>query len=467
MIEPGARRDAGSSANFPKEDQMPKGLKLGSGFDPDRIPEALAAGCPLVWPNPGRRPATASWGDLSLGDGDIEGAALRWRRYAGLLAHAFPETRAASGKIDSPLASLPEPLRRSLAGDSGCRVLVKADHMLPVTGCIKARGGIYEVLLLAERLAAEAGLIAGDSDLMVLDGDAARSLFGRHTVIVGSTGNLGFSIGVIARTLGFRCEVHMSADAKEWKKTRLRALGARVVEHAADYSAAVAAARSIAAADRQAYFVDDEESVPLFLGYAVAARDLAAQLAAAGIAVDADHPLFVHLPCGVGGAPGGITFGLKHIYGDDAVCILVEPVESPCMTLQLAAGLDRSVSVYDIGLGNRTEADGLAVARASMFVARMVAGLVDACVTVDDASLFEWTYRTWGQGGFRLEPSAAAGFPSVSALIAYSADPTAAGTALARAGEDSATHVVWTTGGQLLPDDEFEKALSRGKEALA
>jgi D-serine dehydratase len=232
-----------------------------------------------------------------------------------------------------------------------------------------------------------------------------------------------------------------------------------VVEHASDYSSAVAAARESAKLLRESYFVDDEDSIRLFLGYAVGALDLQRQLAAVGVSVAVEHPLVVYLPCGVGGAPGGICFTLKALFGEAVTCVLVEPVAAPCMLVQLASGLDRSVSVYDVGLDNRTEADGLAVSAASLFVARTVRTLVDAIVTVDDDSLFLWSHRMWTAAGLRLEPSGAAGFPAMPAFVNAARErihPSA-----------SATHIVWATGGSLLPGVEFARVLERGQRIAA
>ena len=59
------------------------------------------------------------------------------------------------------------------------------------------------------------------------------------------------------------------------------------------------------------YFVDDENSVNLFLGYAVAGERLKRQLEEQGIQVDRRHPLFVYLPCGMAGRRA-VAYGLKE-----------------------------------------------------------------------------------------------------------------------------------------------------------
>lgn len=418
-----------------------------AGTPPLDLPDAVREARPTLWRNPRLGRAAEILSGLDFGLAEVEAAEARWRRFDPLLVRLFPEL--ATGRIDSALLPLSADLATLVSGRPGAAAWVKADHDLPITGCIKARGGVYEVLVEAERLGLAAGWLSRERSYARLADPDVRAAFGAHTIAVGSTGNLGYSVGVIARALGFQVEVHMSHDAKAWKKRRLRDLGARVVEHAGDYGSAVASARRAFAGRADAHFVDDESSVDLFLGYAAAAFDLRRQLEASGVTVDEAHPLCVYLPCGVGGAPGGVTLGLKLLYGDAVRCVFVEPVAAPCMLVQLAAGLERSVSVYEVGLDNRTAADGLAVATASMLVARTVGALVEAVVTVSDADLFAWLRQLWDRAAFRLEPSAAAAFAAMGPVCAI------------LPGIADATHVVWTTGGALLPEAEFQAALAQ------
>ena len=408
----------------------------------------------------------------ALGQADIDLCLARWQLFAPLLAQLFPELAPQAGVIESALLPVPA-LQQALglAVDFGT-LLVKADHSLPVAGSIKARGGIHEVLEHAETLALRAGLLAPGGDYRALAEPAARQLFAQHQVAVGSTGNLGLAIGVMASALGFKAVVHMSADAKEWKKQRLRRRGVTVVEHAGDYAEAVAAGRRAALLDPRCHFVDDERSLSLFLGYASAAPQLASQLAEQGRRVDAAHPLFVYLPCGVGGAPGGIAFGLAQIYGRHVHCFFAEPTQSPCFLLQMLAGtpaceaLSANPSVYELGLSNRTDADGLAVPRASELAAALVRPLLAGVYTVDDDLLFQHLRLAATTQALRIEPSAAAGLSGPQMLR----DSAAGQRYLARHGLQAqmagATHIAWTTGGLFVPDDEYAGFLARG-EALA
>ena len=159
--------------------------------------------------------------------------------------------------------------------------------------------------------------------------------------------------------LGFKVIVHMSADAKQWKKEMLRSNGVTVMEYDTDYTEAVQAGREAAEKDEYSFFIDDEKSVDLFMGYATAAMRLKVQLFKNGVSVDENHPLFVYIPCGVGGAPGGITFGLKQMFGNCVHCFTVEPVQAPCLLAGLAIEKWNDISVKDLGLSVRQKRMGL------------------------------------------------------------------------------------------------------------
>lgn len=428
----------------------------------------LTALRPSQWFNPALRHAAAALPEVGLTQADVDDAAARLRRFAPYLALVFPATRASGGVIESPLVAVPA-LQEAL--DARCgrvlpgRLWVKLDCALPISGSIKARGGIYEVLRHAEQLALDAGLLRVEDDYRKLATPELRAFFGRHRIAVGSTGNLGLSIGIMSAQLGFQVTVHMSADARQWKKERLRAHGVTVVEHAADYSVAVAEGRAQAAGDPSTYFIDDENSVHLFLGYAVAARRLAGQLQALDVPVGPDRPLFVHLPCGVGGAPGGVTFGLKLAFGDHVHCLFAEPTHAPCMLLGLATGLHDAIGVQDVGIDGVTAADGLAVGRPSGFVGRRLQHLIDGCYTMSDEELFALVALLHRHEGIAIEPSAAAGLPGPWRVLA-------AADGLQRMGVDAAelahaTHIAWATGGSMVPPAEMADYIQRGAAVLA
>ncbi|AYH46139.1 D-serine ammonia-lyase [Azoarcus sp. DN11] len=424
---------------------------------------------PLLWLNPrlGQHlPASAPATAL------IAAAEARLAHFEPLMATLFAELASSKGHVESQLMSAAA-LRGALGGDDAAAGawFVKRDDQLPVAGSIKARGGFHEVLAFAESVAIEHGILAAGGDPRVLATPPARALFSQYTVSVGSTGNLGLSIGVMAAALGFDAVVHMSADAKAWKKDRLRQRGVRVVEHAGDYAEAVAAGREQALASPRCHFVDDESSALLFFGYAAAARHLARQLADAGRVVDAAHPLFVYIPCGVGGAPGGITYGLKALFGEHVHCFFAEPVASPCMLVQLASGGDAPVPVYDIGLDNRTDADGLAVGQASHLVSPLMTSQLAGVFTVPDDQLYLHLLALKQSLDVEVEPSAAAGVGGPGWLR-----DSPEGRAYVRDhGLDlsAATQVIWLTGGSLVPPEELRRfqahaeTLSRSRPGAA
>jgi D-serine dehydratase len=385
-----------------------------------------------------------------LGLPEVEEAQRRLRRFAPYIAKAFPETQAAQGIIESSLAAVPrmqEELERLYHRKIPGKLYAKYDSHLPIAGSIKARGGVYEVLKVAEKLAMDNGLLTEADDYGKIDSEPFKKLYSNYSIAVGSTGNLGLSIGIISAKLGFNATVHMSADAKQWKKDLLRSQGVRVVEYDADFTQAVESGRQQSKKEANSHFVDDENSQDLFLGYAVAAIRLKKQLDEQNIVVDDKHPLVVYLPCGVGGSPGGIAFGLKLIFRHNVHCYFAEPTHAPAVLLGLMTGLHEDVSVQDFGIDNITEADGLAVGRPSGFVGKNVGQLISGVYTVEDHELYRLLSVLAESEGVFLEPSALAGFAGPARLDTLAGEPV---------------HIAWATGGSMVPKQIMDAFYEKG-----
>lgn len=423
----------------------------------------------VFWSNDDYAESDGALSKLHLGEKDILEAEARLMRFAPFISKVFPETLASNGIIESPLVEIPfmkMELERIFGTSIEGSMLLKQDNLLAVSGSVKARGGIYEVLKRAEELALSAGLIQLEDDYSKLANPEFKEFFSNYSIVCGSTGNLGLSIGIVSAILGFNVTIHMSEDAKLWKKEMLRNKGAVIVEHADDYSKAVEEGRKQSLNDPTSYFIDDENSEALFLGYAVAALRLKKQLIEKGIFIDERNPLFVYLPCGVGGGPGGISFGLKVVFGDNVHCFFAEPTHSPCMLLGLITKEHNNVSVQDFGLDNRTEADGLAVGRPSGFVGRFLNELISGVYTVSDDCLFVLLRTLADNEKIKLEPSALSGVIGLVTLIKNKHHY------LTKRNLDTsvknATHIVWSTGGNMVPEDVwisyYKKGLYLSKE---
>lgn len=418
----------------------------------------------VTWFNPQATTLEKGLPYVGLSQQDVADAEARLQRFAPYLCQAFPETQKTNGIIESDIVAIPamqNALQQRYGVEITGRLLLKKDSHLPISGSIKARGGIYEVLTHAEKLALQAGLLQETDDYSKLFSDDFRQFFSQYRIAVGSTGNLGMSIGIMSAKLGFSVSVHMSADAREWKKRKLREHGVNVVEYAQDYGVAVAQGRKQAESDPNCFFIDDENSPTLFLGYSVAGGRLKQQFAEQQIVVDENHPLFVYLPCGVGGGPGGVAFGLKLAFGDHVHCIFAEPTHSPCMLLGVYTGLHDGIAVQDIGIDNITAADGLAVGRASGFVGRAMEHLLDGFYTLSDAEMYDLLGLLNQYEGIRLEPSALAGMPGPS-RVSSSSDYLEQHHFSAEKMRN-ATHLVWATGGGMVPVEEMEKYLATAK----
>jgi len=125
---------------------------------------------------------------------------------------------------------------------------------------------------------------------------------------------------------------------------------------------------------------------------------------------------------------------------------MAEPTQAPCMLLGLMTEYYERIAVQDIGLTGKTLADGLAVSRPSALVSRMMSELIDGCYTVRDETLRLLLRAFYKQEGIFLEPAAVAGMLGPS-FVSY----------------QKGIHVIWATGGGLVPENMKEALLKNTK----
>ena len=417
--------------------------------------ENIRKGREIVWLNPDKTTYKESMEHCELSIADIDDAAERLERFAPFIEKCFPETKENGGIIESPLVEIPRMqklMEKKYESYLEGKLLLKMDSHLAIAGSVKARGGIYEVLKYTEELALANGILRKDDNYEKLAERSCADFFNNYMIQVGSTGNLGMSIGIMSAVIGYQVVVHMSSDARQWKKDLLRAYGVTVMEYETDYSEAVEKGRQLSDENSNSYFVDDEKSRNLFLGYAVAAKRLHSQLKELKIVVDEEHPLFVYIPCGVGGAPGGITFGLKQEFGDAVHSFFVEPTQAPCMVVGMMTGLHNEISVQDIGLTGLTHADGLAVGRPSAFVGNIMKRMLSGEFTVQDGRLYDYMRDMLETEKIFLEPSACAAFQGPMKLSESKEVEDYLEKNQLNEKMGQATHIAWATGGSLVPE---------------
>ena len=414
----------------------------------------------VFWMNPDKTNCQEAMKHIELTMENVNDAEKRLERFAPFIMKCFPETKDRNGLIESVLTPIPkmkELLNEKYQSNLEGTLLLKQDSHLAIAGSIKARGGIYEVLKHTEDLALVNGLLKPEDNYEKLTDEECRKFFKNYTIQVGSTGNLGMSIGIMSAAVEYQVIVHMSVDAKQWKKDILRSHGVTVKEYESDYSEAVKNGRALSDQDPKSYFVDDENSRTLFLGYAVAAKRLKKQLDEQKATVDEEHPLFTYIPCGVGGAPGGVSFGLKLVFGDNVHCFFVEPTQAPCMLVGMSTGLNHEISVQDIGLTGLTHADGLAVGRPSGFVGGVMKYLLSGEFTVRDAKLYDYMRDLLDTEAIFLEPSACSAFQGPVHMEKSEITENYLLENHLKEKMKNVTHIAWATGGNLVPEEIREE----------
>jgi len=120
------------------------------------------------------------------------------------------------------------------------------------------------------------------------------------------------------------------------------------------------------------------------------------------------------------------------------------------------------VCVQDFGIDNITDADGLAVGRASSFVGKTLEHLISGDYTVQDETLYTLLKSLADKENIYLEPSALASIAGVINLFRMDSASKYLRKKNLEKSLKNVTHIAWATGGSMVPKNEMDEYYRKG-----
>ena len=275
--------------------------------------------------------------------------------------HSLAALKSASDLVHAWMSATPQINWPLLSQRAGTEVWVKHENHLP-TGAFKVRGGV----VFASRQPAGRGLISA------------------------TRGNHGQSLAWAGSRFGLPVTIVVPRGNSTEKNAAMRALGATLIEHGADFEEAREEAQRRTQADALAFvpsFAPD-----LVLGVATYALELFQAVA------DLDA---VYVPIGLGSGICG-TILARDLLGLKTKVIGVQSTGADCYAQSFAAG--------HLVAGNRadTRADGIAVRQPDPEALRIILAGADRIVTVPDSDIAAAIRTYWTDTHNLIEGAGAA-----------------------------------------------------------
>ncbi|MGE0797190.1 MAG: threonine dehydratase [Lautropia sp.] len=262
------------------------------------------------------------------------------------------ELDAAHAQVRAAFAPTPQYRWPLLAERTGAEVWVKHENHAP-TGAFKVRGGLVHV----ERV--------------------ARERLAPHGLISATRGNHGQSLAYAGQRHGVPVTIVVPHGNSREKNAAMRALGATLIEHGADFDAARLEAMRLAERDRLRFAPSFHRD--LVLGVATWALEL---FEAAG-ELDA-----LYVPIGLGSSICG-AIRVRDLLGRRTEIVGVQSSAADAYAQSLRAGRPVELASAD------TRADGLAVRIPDPDALAQIRAGAARIVTVDDAAIADAIRAYW------------------------------------------------------------------------